>query len=247
MRKIVLVVSLFMLMGIAANAQFKPFNASLGFNWNGTQRVPDEVPKAFFSDINFSNQFSVYTTFNRVFSEYGVGFKGKRKNIYFDFSLLQGTDYINASESDYITNNDTSYFISTNYDVSSALIGLRSAIRLSTPRDQRFVVHYSFGIEGLLAYDVDAEGQVWSRDRNFSASNETRTFIEPSFSGSYGNASLVQNVGLAFKFGKDETKFPLNKVYIESDFQLLNNFTFIDGTTSQYRTFGLILALGYQF
>lgn len=247
MRKIVLVVSLFMLMGIAANAQFKPFNASLGFNWNGTQRVPDEVPKAFFSDINFSNQFSVYTTFNRVFSEYGVGFKGKRKNIYFDFSLLQGTDYINASESDYSTNNDTSYFISTNYDVSSALIGLRSAIRLSTPRDQRFVVHYSFGIEGLLAYDVDAEGQVWSRDRNFGASNETRTFIEPSFSGSYGNASLVQNVGLAFKFGKDETKFPLNKVYIESDFQLLNNFTFIDGTTSQYRTFGLILALGYQF
>jgi|AntRauTorckE5430_2_1112549.scaffolds.fasta_scaffold01266_2 hypothetical protein len=247
MRKIVLVFSFFMLMGIAANAQFKPFNASLGFNWNGTQRVPDEVPKAFFSDINFSNQFSVYTTLNRVFSEYGVGFKGKRKNIYFDFSLLQGTDYINASESDYITTNDTSYFSSTNYDVSSSLIGLRSAIRLSTPRDQRFVVHYSFGIEGLLAYDVDAEGQVWSRDRNFGASNETRTFIEPSFSGSYGNASLVQNVGLAFKFGKDETKFPLNKVYIESDFQLLNNFTFIDGTSSQFRTFGLILALGYQF
>jgi hypothetical protein len=189
----------------------------------------------------------VFTTLNRVFSEYGVGFKGKRKNIYFDFSLLQGTDYLSASESDYVTTNDTSYFTSSNYDVSSALIGLRSAIRLSTPRDQRFVVHYSFGIEGLLAYDVDAEGQVWSRDSNFGASNETRTFIEPSFSGSYGNASLVQNIGLAFKFGKDETKFPFNKAYIESDFQLLNNFAFIDGTTSQYRTFGLILALGYQF
>ncbi|MFT6113070.1 MAG: hypothetical protein ACJA19_001823 [Bacteroidia bacterium] len=247
MKKIVLIFSFFMLMGIAVNAQFKPFNASLGFNWNVTQRVPNQVPKAFFNDIAFSNQFNVFTTLNRVFSEYGVGFKGKRKNIYFDFSLLQGTDYLSASESDYVTTNDTSYFTSSNYDVSSALIGLRSAIRLSTPRDQRFVVHYSFGIEGLLAYDVDAEGQVWSRDSNFGASNETRTFIEPSFSGSYGNASLVQNIGLAFKFGKDETKFPFNKAYIESDFQLLNNFTFIDGTTSQYRTFGLILALGYQF
>ena len=236
-----------MLLVFSASAQLKPFNASLGFNWNGTQRVPNEIPTAFFNDVNFASQYDFYSTLNRVFSEYGVGFKGNRKNIYFDFSVLQGTDYITSYHSDYFNIGDTSYIKSEDYDMSSALIGLRSAVRVSTPSDQRFVVHYSFGVEGLLAYDVDAGGQAVIRESDFSRSNEARTYIDPSFSGSYGNANIVQNVGLAFKFGKDETKYPLNKAYLESDFQLLNNFTFIDGTASQYRTFGLILALGYQF
>jgi hypothetical protein len=237
----------FLLLGLSSHAQLKPFNATLGFNWNSTQRVPDEIPRAFFNDANVLNQYSFYTSLNRVFSEYGVGLKGKRKNIYFDLSVLQGTDYINSSESDYVTERDTTYFRNKYYDVSSALIGLRSAIRLSTPRDQRFVVHYSFGVEGLYAYDVDAVGEEFKRESNFSSSNESRSYIAPSFTGPYGNANIVQNVGLAFKFGKDETKYPLNKAYVESNFQLLNNFTFINGTASQYRTFGLILALGYQF
>ena len=247
MKNVVVILVLSFLFIGNVEAQLKPYNATLGFNWNNGQRIPDKVTEAFFKNLDFPQQYNFYTTLNRVFSEYGVGFKGKRKNVYYDFSLLQGTDYINSYGSDYVTLNDTSYYVNSDYDISSALVGIRSALRLSTPREQRFVVHYSFGVEGLLAYDVDAEGRTTRRLSNFGSNDEERTFEEASFTGSYGNANIVQNIGLAFKFGKDETKYPLNKAYIEGDFQLLNNFTFINGTTSQYRTFGLILALGYQF
>ena len=239
-----------LLFSVSSFAQLEPFNAYLGFNWNSGLRLKDEVSEAFFNELELDNSYSSYTSLNRTFSEYGVGFKTKRKNVYLDFSLLQGTDFINVNGSASKRENDTSYTIYTYADISAALVGLRSMVRLSTPAERRFVMHYSLGLEGLLAYDLDSEGSILVRPSGFfngNNSNEVRTILDPSFTGAYGNVNIVQNVGFAFKLAKDETKFPLNKAYVESDFQLLNNFTFIDGTNSRYRTFGLILALGYQF
>ena len=62
-----------------------------------------------------------------------------------------------------------------------------------------------------------------------------------------GAGHLIQEIGLSFKLGKKDKNYPLDHVYVQSHFQALSNFTILDGSTQRYRTFGLILAMAYEF
>ena len=244
MKKII-IISFWMACTFASNAQTKPYDATLGFNYNNSQRVPSSVIKSIFENPN-NRDAEHNTTLNRVFSDYGMGFTTPRKQMFIDLSILQGTDYWYSNTYRSATSNDTNYTYYDYYGVSASLLGLRAGLRLSTPTDNQFFVHYSIGVEELIGYGVQAYGTSTKRLSNSFEEQESYT-LEPVFTGAYSSSNIVQNVGFAVKLGKDESNFPFNKVYVESDFQLLNNITFLNKNVSHYRTFGCIVALGYQF
>ena len=139
----------------ASSAQLKPYNATLGFNYNNSQRVPSSVIESIFE--NTSNRDAEHnTTLNRVFSDYGMGFTTPRKHVFVDLSILQGTDYWYSNTYRSETSNDTNYTYYDYYDVSASLVGLRTGLRLSTPTDNQFFVHYSIGVEELIGYGMQA-------------------------------------------------------------------------------------------
>ena len=101
----------------ASSAQIKPYNATLGFNYNNSQRVPSSVIESIFE--NTSNRDAEHnTTLNRVFSDYGMGFTTPRKHVFIDLSILQGTDYWYSNTYRSETSNDTNY---TYYDYTLSL------------------------------------------------------------------------------------------------------------------------------
>ena len=244
MKKTILILC-WMACTFASSAQTKPYNATLGFNYSNSQRVPSSLIKSIFENPN-NRDAEHNTALNRVFSDYGMGFATPRKQMFIDLSILQGTDYWYSNTYKNETINDTNYTYYDYYDVSASLVGLRAGLRLSTPTDNQFFVHYRLGVEELIGYGVQANGTSTKRRSN-SFDEQESTTLEPIFTGAYSSSNIVQNVGFAVRLGKDERNFPFNKIYVESDFQLLNNITFLNKNVSHYRTFGCIVALGYLF
>ena len=219
-------------------------NAGVGFNFNNGQRVPNKTMSKFFPDQNLAITGSYNTSLNRVFSEYRVGFKFEnRKAVYLETSLLQGTDYYDSYYYNYGTVQDS--FSNRNTNVNSSLLGLRLMARFSTPMDRRVFVSACIGTEFLGAYDVESEGQTNAYGSNFS--NRTTSFFTSNAVSNYSSINLIQEIGISFKLGKKDKNYPLDHVYVQSHFQALSNFTIIDGSTQRYRTFGLILAMAYEF
>jgi len=219
-------------------------NAGVGFNFNNGQRVPNKTMSKFFPDQNLAITGSYNTSLNRVFSEYRVGFKFEnRKAVYLETSLLQGTDYYDSYYYNYGTVQDS--FSNRNTNVNSSLLGLRLMARFSTPMDRRVFVSACIGTEFLGAYDVESEGQTNAYGSNFS--NRTTSFFTSNAVSNYSSINLIQEIGISFKLGKKDKNYPLDHVYVQSHFQALSNFTIIDGSTQRYRTFGIILAMAYEF
>jgi len=117
--------------------------------------------------------------------------------------------------------------------------------RFSTPMDRRVFVSACIGTEFLGAYDVDANGETNAYGSNFQ-NRITSVFTSDAVSN-YSSINLIQEIGLSFKLGKKDKNYPLDHVFVQSHFQALSNFTIIDGSTQRYRTFGLILAMAYEF
>jgi hypothetical protein len=219
-------------------------NAGVGFNFNNGQRVPNKIMSKFFPEQDLAITGSYNTSLNRVFSDYRVGFKFEnRKAVYLETSLLQGTDYYDSYYYNYGTVQDS--FSNMNTNVNSSLLGLRLMARFSTPMDRRVFVSACIGTEFLGAYDVEAEGQTNDYSSNFS--NRTTSFFTSNAVSNYSSINLIQEIGISFKLGKKDKNYPLDHVYVQSHFQALSNFTIIDGSTQRYRTFGLILAMAYEF
>ena len=221
-------------------------NAGVGFNFNNGQRVPNEAMSKFFPEQNLAITGSYGTSLNRVSSEYKLGFKFEnRKAVYLETSLLQGTDYYDSYYSNSGIVQDSLLRLSTNINVNSSLLGLRLMARFSTPMDRRVFVSACIGTEFLGAYDVDANGQTNAYGSNFQ-NRITSVFTSDAVSN-YSSINLIQEIGLSFKLGKKDKNYPLDHVYVQSHFQVLSNFTILDGSTQRYRTFGLTLAMAYEF
>ena len=229
-------------------------NAGVGFNFNNGQRVPNEAMSKFFPEQNLAITGSYGTRLNRVSSEYKVGFKFEnRKAVYLETSLMQGTDYYDSYYSNSGIVQDSLLRLSTNINVNSSLLGLRLMARFSTPMDRRVFVSACIGTEFLGAYDVDANGQTnaYGSTHFIHVSSNFQNRITSVFTSdavsNYSSINLIQEIGLSFKLGKKDKNYPLDHVYVQSHFQALSNFTIIDGSTQRYRTFGLILAMAYEF
>tara|TARA_B110000114_G_C14734959_1_gene254800 strand:- start:132 stop:470 length:339 start_codon:yes stop_codon:yes gene_type:complete len=111
--------------------------------------------------------------------------------------------------------------------------------------DRRVFVSACIGTEFLGAYDVDANGETNAYGSNFQ-NRITSVFTSDAVSN-YSSINLIQEIGLSFKLGKKDKNYPLDHVYVQSHFQVLSNFTILDGSTQRYRTFGLTLAMAYEF
>ncbi len=232
-------------------AQLSFNHLGVGFNYNGTGRLSSDLVNSNFDheDVAFATSQGSYGSLNRVFSSYEFGLKPtKYPFLVFDFDLLQGAEYIYSSNYESYRIQDTSFNRSSNIDISSSLLGLKCMARITTPNEKRFIYNFGLGLEGLWAYNIDAEGYS-STSKNHWPS-QTYEYTNESYFGegltSYGSLNLVQQVGLAFRLGKDEKSFPLNKTYLETDFQILNNFTSMSGNWSKFRTYGLTLSLVYE-
>jgi len=117
--------------------------------------------------------------------------------------------------------------------------------RFITPMDRRVFLSACIGTEFLGAYDVESEGQTNDYSSNFS--HRTTSFFTSDAVSNYSRINLIQEIGISFKLGKKDKNYPLDHVYLQSHFQALSNFTLIDGSTQRYRTFGIILAMAYEF
>lgn len=247
MKKIFTVLALSFAINASAQVQFSQLG--LGFNFSNTQRVPNNMLSSNFEGETISDgQFGNYGTINRVFSSYEFGLKPSNlKFMFFDFDLLQGTEFIYASDYSNRQNGDTSFRSSYNLDLSSSLIGLKGMVRVSTPSDKRFIYNFGIGGEGYLAYNVEAEGNKYETIEHWPTNffvNNNESLNEQK--DNYSSYNLVQQAGLAWRLGKDEKSFPLNKTYLEGDFQIINNFTLMNGGWNKYRTYGFTLSLVYE-
>ncbi|MEY2923779.1 MAG: hypothetical protein RLZZ337_319 [Bacteroidota bacterium] len=233
-----------------ANGQSSLSGLGLGFNYNGTGRIPDDLVNSNFDEAKFRDVGTEgYGSLNRVLSSYEFSFKpGAKEYFFIDVDVMQGAEYIYGSNYDNYSRDDTFFSTSTNIDINSSIIGLKAIGRFTTPVEKRFFYNVGLGIEGLLAYNVTADGSSyysasnWQRNYNVSESENIRS---EAVNG-YSSYNLLQQVGAAWRLGKDETKFPLNKTYLELDFQINNNFTNMNSILSKYRTYGFTLSMVYE-
>ncbi len=231
-------------------AQSALSGVGLGFNYNGTGRVPDDLVKSNFDQSLFRDVVSNgYGSLNRVLSSYEFSFKpSKKENFYLDVDVLQGAEFIYGYSYGNYTNGDTSFNTSVNVDLNSSVIGLKAVGRFSTPVEKRFFYNLGLGVEGLRAYNVTASGSSYYNISNWVNGYYVSTSenLNNKDVAGYSSYNLLQQVGAAFRLGKDESKFPLNNTYIELDFQINNNFTMMNEVLSKYRTYGFTLSMVYE-
>lgn len=240
----------FLLAAQLAFSQLEVNHFGLGLNYSNTQRVPSAFLESTYKDLpDLQPLGQGYGVINRVFSTYEFGLKpAKFDFLFFDFDLMQGTDYIWDSYYDSYQNGDTNFYISSDVDIVSSLVGLRAQARVTTPSKKRFFYNVGLGVEYFLGYNADIDGSQrysatdWTNNYYVNVNNQLRR----QEGEVYHTFGLVQQAGLAFRLGKDESSFPLNQTYLETDFQIINSFSQIDDTWGKYRTYGFTLSLVYE-
>ncbi len=231
-------------------SQVKFNHLGLGFNYNGTGQPPSGIVQSMYDEsANYESFPDGYGNINRLFSSYEFGLQPANYDfVFFDFDLLQGVDYIYSSNYSNSTSNDTSINRSINLDMTSSLIGIKSMARITTPYKKRFFYNFGIGVEGLVAYNVDASGSARVSKNHWMSGfwDEEVVNLNSSSIDNYYNVGLVQQVGLSYRLGEDEKSFPLNQSYLELDFQIINNFSNINEEWFKYRNYGLTLSVIYE-
>ena len=246
MKKLILLSLLFS--SGTAFAQLSVDHLGLSFNFNASYRAPNQLVNEFYSvpGINVLSTIKNVSV-NRVFSDYKVGFNTtKYRFLQFEGNLLQGIEFIDYYDS-YRTYNDSMQSRSISTSIESSIIGLRTMAKASTDLERRFIFNFGLGVEALLAYDLTTEGYIIEWSNSDLWYNRERTYLESTAIKNYGSVNLAQQAGMSFRLGKDETKYPFNKVLIEANFQIISNFTFAGAEVYRYRTSGLVFGLTYEF
>ncbi len=231
-----------------AFAQLCVNHLGLNFNFNLGNRAPNRLINEFYSlpGVNLPSALKNISV-NRVFSDYKVGFNTTKVGfLQFEGNVLQGIEFINYYDSDINFNSNTpSTSVSTS--IESSVLGLRTMAKASTDLERRFIFNFGLGMEGLLAYDLAKEGYTTEWTGSNFGSDQERTYLESKSIKNYGSVNLVQQAGMSFRLGKDETKYPFNKVLMEVNFQIVSNFTFAGAEAYRYRTSGGLFGLTYEF
>ena len=237
--------------GVSAQAQIRINGVGIGFDVNsgGNMRSP-----ALIELMSGSNSLlfepNTGIGLDRFLTSYTLTLANPDKDFFgLELDLMQGTDYIYNSIYSYDDRNDTSFYNSVYFDISGATIGARVMAKLRTPSSKRFHYHFGIGGEFIYTYNVttDAYNSIsishWPSNYYYYENNKISTNVITN----YQSYNLIQQVGIAFRLGKDEKNFPLNRTYLETDFQIMTNFTAIAEELSTYRSYGGSFSLIYEF
>ncbi|MBR9860455.1 hypothetical protein GYB22_06840 [bacterium] len=237
-----------LILSIQANAQMR-FNAvGLAFDFNGgynlTHSGLSSLVNAEFNDFMDENKV---ISVNRVMVAYRFNFRPENKDFFrFETDLLQGTEYLDFYDYESSYTGDTNYYKSSGFNNQAAVLGARLKAKFNTPVERRF--HFNVGIaaEYLYMYNSNAEADVYvnySTPQNYF---NDQAQLSETILDNYTTFNLLQQAGMAFRFSEKEEKFPLNKTYLEFNFNVLTNFTTINSVTASHRSYGLSLGLVYE-
>lgn len=240
-----------MLMGFSVFAQTKINGVGVAFDVNGSATmsslgIDNLLKESAFG--NYQDENSLWTS--RILTSYTMTLSNpNRDHFAWEIDLLQGQDFYYASNYEYRQSNDTNYNSSSSLDINGSVLGLRTMFKLRTPSDKRFFYHFGLGLEGLYSYNLKTSGynseSIWHYPTDYYQ-NEYNS-IDAEAVDNITSLNLIQQVGVAFRIGKTEASFPLNRTYIEADFQIMNNFTNINKELSTYRGYGGSFSLIYEF
>jgi len=233
---------------VSSFAQLQVNHLGLNLNFNSSYSVPNDLINTFFVLPSVTSPGSPRdVSVSRVCSDYKIGFNTtKYKFLQFEADILQGVEFIYYSDYEYNIS-DSIFSRNTSTDIESSLIGLRTMAKVSTDLERRFIFNFGLGVEGLFLYDLDKDGQIRIKERTSNIFGTKNEYIAQRSTNNYGNVNLAQQAGMSFRLGKDETKYPFNKVLIETNFQIISNFTIAAGELYRYRTYGGIIGLTYEF
>lgn len=237
--------------GLNSQAQFKVNGVGVAFdvNGSGTMKSSALIKKLGSSNADlFSSEDPMYMS--RIFTSYSLTLNNPVRDYFaLELDLLQGFENIYGSNYNWSERGDSSFSTSVSYDLRSSTLGLRAIAKFRTPSKKRFHYHFGIGAEAIANYNVntDASSSVsiyhWPSNYSYYESNEISTKAIKN----YQSYNLIQQVGIAFRLGRDEKSFPLNNTYFETDFQIFTNFTALENEISTYRGYGGSFSLIYEF
>ncbi len=238
-------------LGLESQAQLRINGVGVGFDFNGS----GTMRSASLINLVTGSNADLFDPDNRIFMDrfltsYSLTLSNPERDFFaLEFDFMQGFENLYGSDYSWTESNDTGFSNSVYFDAQGSTLGLRGMAKFRTPSKNRW--HFSFGIgsEWLYTYGVrtTANSNVsvshWPSSYYFSETNR----LPNNAIGNYQSVNLIQQVGLAFRLGKDEKSFPLNNTYIEADFQILSNFTNIEDALSTYRGYGGSFSIIYEF
>lgn len=240
-----------LLFGTMVHAQTKIDGVGVAFDVNGSSNMRSNGIDNLLKESSipgFENGNDFWTT--RLLTSYTMTLSNPEKDyLAWEIDLLQGQDFYDSYSSEWSESGDTSYSSYSNVYVAGSVLGLRTMAKLRTPSDKRFFYHFGLGAEGLYSYDVNTEGYRSESVSHWPSSYyyNTSERLDPKAIGNITSVNLIQQVGIAFRIGKNEESFPLNKTYIEADFQIMTNFTNINQDWTTYRGYGGSFSIVYEF
>lgn len=240
-----------LLLGTVVSAQTKINGVGIAFDVNGSTNmksggIDNLLKESSIPGFAAGNEFWT----SRLLTSYSMTLSNPDKDyLAWEIDLLQGQDFYDSYSSEWSEINDTSYSNSSNIYVTGAVLGLRTMAKLRTPSDKRFFYHFGLGLEGLYSYDVNTDGYRSESISHWPSGyySSTSERLDPGAIDNITSVNLIQQVGIAFRIGKNEESFPLNKTYIEADFQIMTNFTNINADWTTYRGYGGSFSLIYEF
>ena len=186
---------------------------------------------------------------SRALTAYSLVLSSPDKSFFaLELDLLQGTEDIYSSKHNWRNNQDSNISESVTYDINGANLGLRSMFKLRTDPSRRFHYNFGIGLEAIYTYGLTIDGNYHYDVSHWPSSyfySETENFGNDALEN-YMSYNVIQQVGAAFRLGKDDTTYPLNRTYVELNFHILSNFSTIAEDLSTFRSYGGSLRLIYE-
>ncbi len=231
-------------------AQFGLKGVGVGINGHATGNMNHEGIAGLFTESVFqSAELGKRIFMSRTNTSYTFTFQGANADFFaLDLSVLQGADNMYNSDYRWRNNGDSSFSSSIDLDISSATLGMRVMAKFRTDPSKRFHYNFGLGAESIFAYGVSSSGRGyldishWPSGYFYSESEEIATNIIKN----YQSHQIIQQVGGAFRLAEDDQHYPLDRTYIELNFNIFSNFALINNKWSSFRSYGGALRLIYE-
>ncbi|MFY0643583.1 MAG: hypothetical protein JXR19_03885 [Bacteroidia bacterium] len=238
------------LLSMNSYGQFGISGVGIGLTGNATSNMKSKGVAALFTQGVWANSQLDQNIYNsRIHTAYTAVFSSPDKDFFaLELDLMQGSDNIFNSDYSWRNNGDSSFSESVSFDISGANLGLRAMFKLRTDPNRRFHYNFGIGLEGIYTYGISVDGE-YQYDANHWPSSyffsEYKSFKDDVIDN-YMTYNVIQQVGAAFRLGKDEMSYPLDRTYIELNFHILSNFSTIVEDWSTYRSYGGSMRLIYE-
>ena len=234
----------------AAMAQFGLRGVGVGFAASGGGGMrSDGLGTLMAGQEGFEDELGTGIVMSRTNTSYTFSFDGEQTPYFaLDLSVMQGATNMYNNAYEWRQNQDSFFSRSVNFDSYGATLGLRAMAKFRTDPDRRFHYHFGLGAEGLYTYGVSTYGSRFEEASHWPSQyfESESTTLDLDVLRNFQSHQIIQQVGAAFRLGKDEEVYPLNRTYVELNFNILSNFTLINEDWSSYRTYGGSLRLVYE-